>query len=117
MAPPVGIKRALQIGILIWITLQTLSISEVDGKNKRNSNKNKTDYHVAAILPTLKQSPIRWKFAKEFVAPALDLALERIHRRPGISRQLKLIVSYADSKCDAAESLNNAIEFYTRKQV
>ena len=62
------------------------------------------------------------------MAPAIDVALLKVNAGsftdadggpplgwsyPGFG----LNVSYADSKCDSAESLNQAIEFYTTGQV
>ena len=54
------------------------------------------------------------------MAPAIDVALQKINSHslggatyPGFN----LTVSYADSLCDSAESLNHAIEFYMTGQV
>jgi len=58
------------------------------------------------------------------VAPAIDLALEKVNSRSldGASSNwsyagFSLSVRYADSMCDSAESLNNAIEFYMTNKV
>ena len=59
------------------------------------------------------------------MAPAIDAALLKVNSHPvaGESDQvaypggLSLTVSYADSLCDSAESLNHAIEFYMAEKV
>jgi len=58
------------------------------------------------------------------VAPAIDAALQKVNSQSpdgATSRwaypQFNLTVSYADSMCDSAESLNHAIQFYMTGQV
>jgi len=58
------------------------------------------------------------------VAPAIDAALRKVNSHSlggatshGAYPSFNLTVSYADSMCDSAESLNHAIEFYMTGQV
>jgi len=58
------------------------------------------------------------------VAPAIDVALQKVnsHSPSGATSHwtfpgFNLTVSYADSYCDSAESLNHAIEFYMTGKV
>jgi len=61
-------------------------------------------------------------FSVRQVSPAIDVALMKVNARNAGDKQwaktgFSVAVSYADSMCDSAESLNHAIEFYMTKQV
>lgn len=98
----------------------------------------KTEYRIGAILPNLTTSYLqRWKFSREFVDPAIQLSLELVHGTGGgglggllqqtagpvggLHRYLppgvRLVVSYKDSRCDAAYSMNSAFEYFINNSV
>lgn len=103
MKPPIGI---LLIALISIIMTSSLNIGA------------KKAYRIAGILPRLSTaSATKWKFSIELVAPAVSLALDRVHSRQYLPDDLELTVDYKDSKCDAAESMNSAFDFYIDKQV
>jgi hypothetical protein len=76
----------------------------------------RTHFHIAVLLPEISQD-VNFPFCQERVAPGLDIALEEVRRRKILSEKYELDVQYADSKCDTAHALNEAIEFYIHHTV
>ena len=80
------------------------------------------DIDIAAILPdcTLRISPacLTLPFSRRFVSSALEVSVDALRR----SGRLNFITGsirlrYANSGCDSAVSVNEAINFYLKKQV
>lgn len=69
---------------------------------------------IAVILPSLTPKGNDWMFATERVSPAIKIAVEDINaERKGFN----LTVEYRNGRCDIAESLNHAIEYYVNHEV
>jgi len=118
MAPPIiGSYTFILFGVMAVMSQPVMSFE------LRSDNPNpKTQYRIAVLLPRLPKPPIKvtdikWKFSIEYVEPAVRLALDRVHKMADFQRPFNLTVKYADSKCEAAESVNHAIEFYANKEV
>ena len=111
--------------------VETTSAAVVVGGGDDDDASQKTgprEFKIAAILPFMTNGhrrsaavgsppPPAWPFSRERVAPAIDIARENVAGVGGLLRGVRLTVRYADSHCDAAESLNQAITYYIRKEV
>ncbi|XP_070191591.1 atrial natriuretic peptide receptor 3-like [Littorina saxatilis] len=71
------------------------------------------DVNVAVLLPF----DDSYLFSYRRVAPAMDLAIEELNRNTRMLRKHRLIVRYADTNCNIAKGINQAIEFYMNRQV
>ncbi|KAH3868024.1 hypothetical protein DPMN_031161 [Dreissena polymorpha] len=81
----------------------------------QNYNKLKTEIEnitIATVLPYIE----RMLFSIQRVQPAIDIAIEKVN--PTLDKLNKrLIVKFRDSLCDNANSMNEAIGFYVRKEM
>lgn len=68
---------------------------------------------IASILP----SNDRRIFSIKRVSPAIEYAIESLHKDNGLLKGHTLKLDFEDSKCSIAEAMNQAIGFYIKKQV
>ena len=68
---------------------------------------------IAVLLPEDNHR----SFSIQRVSPAIALALEKVANRSDLVRDTRITVSYADSKCHISEAINQAFNFYMRKEV
>ncbi|XP_071083341.1 atrial natriuretic peptide receptor 1-like isoform X2 [Haliotis cracherodii] len=68
---------------------------------------------IASLLPSDKSR----LFSSMRVAPAISIAVEKVTNSTGPLPGRQIIVNYADSKCSIADAMNEAINYYVKKQV
>nr|KAG5708737.1 hypothetical protein BaRGS_031891 [Batillaria attramentaria] len=56
-------------------------------------------------------------FSYRRVAPAIQMAIEELNEDPRLKLKHKLFVKYNDTKCNIAEGMDRAINFYIKQQV
>ncbi len=71
------------------------------------------EVNIAVILPMDDER----MFSVRRVAPAINLAIDEINQDVTLMKNHKFSVKYNDSKCNIAEGINKAINFYIRKEV
>ena len=69
--------------------------------------------NIAVLLPRMTAR----RFAIERVQPAISMALANLEARGLQLGGRRLVVRYADSKCDISEAINAAFNFYLRRRV
>ena len=67
---------------------------------------------IASVLPATAWRP----FSIRRVSPAVDIAMEKVNPTLA-SKNLTLVVKFRDSKCDIADGINEAINFYVHNEV
>jgi hypothetical protein len=77
----------------------------------------KKEFYIATIIPSLKTSPKPFPFVIERVSPGIDIAMETVIEKNLIPPSYRLVVSYADSLCDSASAMNEAIKFFLMRKV
>lgn len=98
-------------------TLLILFLSILIGHhpNPSAANAKKLTVRIAAILPRLTPTGNDWLFAMERVSPAIKIALDNVNDEETMG--FRLAVEYRDGRCNIAESLNHAIEYYVNREV
>ncbi|XP_060073903.1 atrial natriuretic peptide receptor 3-like [Ylistrum balloti] len=67
-------------------------------------------------IATLVPSDPRRLFSKERVAPAMSIAVEKVKDMQLLPNR-NLSIKFADSNCNVADGINEAINYYVRKEV
>ena len=68
---------------------------------------------IAALLP---KDPQR-RFAIHRIKPAIAIAMDKLKKENTTINGIKIEVEYADSRCDMSWAINEAFNFYMRKEV
>ncbi|KAK7499955.1 hypothetical protein BaRGS_00008803 [Batillaria attramentaria] len=71
------------------------------------------DVTMAVLLPF----DDSYLFSYRRVAPAIQMAIEELNEDPRLKLKHKLFVKYNDTKCNIAEGMDRAINFYIKQQV
>ena len=69
--------------------------------------------NVAVLLPFNDS----YLFSLHRVAPAIEIAIEELNHNIRLLNRNHLIVKFYNSKCDIGYTMNNVIDFYSRKEV
>ncbi|XP_064596017.1 LOW QUALITY PROTEIN: atrial natriuretic peptide receptor 1-like [Liolophura sinensis] len=110
-------RKAMHVSILVGACLAMFLPRAFGGTNYtvtvgQNATKPQTPIKIAILLPNRD----RRLFSIHRVSPAISYAIETVEKRRLIP-SVKLSVKYADSWCDIALSMNEAINFYMQKEV
>lgn len=112
-----GWRKAMYTAVVVSAFLAMILPRAYGGRNNsvtigQNATKPQTPIKIAILLPNRD----RRLFSIHRVSPAISYAIETVEKRQLIP-SVKLSVKYADSWCDIALSMNEAINFYMQREV
>lgn len=115
MAPPTS--RIVVAISLLFAAVCHCQKGDVKLAEKATVPGDKKEFYIVTMMPSLKTSPKPFPFVVERVSSAIDIAMETVKDHRILPAPYKLIVSYADSRCDSAMTMNEAIKFFLQKKV
>ena len=103
MSDGMGLQTTNRLLPMVLIVVWLLLIVQGEA-----ANQSAITISIAVLLP----NDDYWMFSSDRVAPALDLALTHVKEKRLLSKNVDVELYYRDSKCDVAEAINEAFNFY-----